>query len=63
DDSLNGHRFERVDLRLAKRIPLGKAALELAGLLQQRLDDQPLTFPDNRYDSRHLLYFSAEVTF
>lgn len=63
DDSLNGHRFERVDLRLAKRIPLGKAALELAGVLQQRLDDQPLTFPDNRYDSRHLLYFSAEVTF
>lgn len=63
DDSLNGHRFERVDLRLAKRIPLGKAALELAGVLQQRLDDEPLTFPDNRYDSRHLLYFSAEVTF
>ncbi|VFT36125.1 putative outer membrane receptor protein [Pseudomonas aeruginosa] len=46
-----------------KRIPLGKAALELAGVLQQRLDDEPLTFPDNRYDSRHLLYFSAEVTF
>lgn len=42
---------------------LGKAALELAGMLQQRLDDEPLTFPDNRYDSRHLLYFSAEVTF
>lgn len=42
---------------------LGKAALELAGVLQQRLDDEPLTFPDNRYDSRHLLYFSAEVTF
>lgn len=32
-------------------------------MLQQRLDDEPLTFPDNRYDSRHLLYFSAEVTF
>lgn len=43
--------------------PWAKAALELAGVLQQRLDDQPLTFPDNRYDSRHLLYFSAEVTF
>ncbi|MDH0292424.1 TonB-dependent receptor [Pseudomonas sp. GD04087] len=63
DDALNEHRFERVDLRVAKRIPLGRAALELAGVLQQRLDDEPLTWPENRYDSRHLLYFSAEVDF
>ncbi|WP_363711271.1 TonB-dependent receptor [Pseudomonas sp.] len=63
DDALNEHRFERVDLRVAKRIPLGRAALELAGVLQQRLDDEPLTWPENRYDSRHRLYFSAEVDF
>ncbi|MCJ1888454.1 TonB-dependent receptor [Pseudomonas sp. LA21] len=63
DDALNEHRFERMDLRVAKRIPLGKAALELAGVLQQRLDDEPLTWPENRYDDRHLLYFSAEVDF
>lgn len=63
DDALNEYRFERVDLRMAKRIPLGRASLELAGVLQQRLDDEPLTWPENRYDSRHLLYFSAEVDF
>ncbi|MGF6154441.1 TonB-dependent receptor plug domain-containing protein [Pseudomonas fluorescens] len=63
DDALNGYRFERVDTRIAKRIALGKANLELAGILQQRLDNQPTTFIDNNYDSRHVLYFSAELEF
>ena len=63
DDALNGYRFERLDSRLAKRIALGKASLELAGTLQQRLDNQPNTFADNYYDSRHVLYFSAELVF
>jgi len=63
DNALNGYRFERVDTRIAKRIVLGKASLELAGLLQQRLDDQPTTFIDNNYDQRHVLYFSAELEF
>ncbi|MCW1244455.1 TonB-dependent receptor [Pseudomonas sp. SAICEU22] len=62
-DALNGYRYERVDTRLAKRIPLGKASLELAGVVQQRLDNQPTTYVDNRYDSRHVLYFSAELSF
>ena len=62
-DALNGYRFERVDTRLARRIPLAKASLELAGVLQQRLDNQPTTFVDNQYDSRHVLYFSAELSF
>jgi iron complex outermembrane receptor protein len=62
-DALNGYRYERVDTRLARRIPLGKASLELAGVMQQRLDDQPTTYVDNRYDSRHVLYFSAELSF
>ena len=63
DDALNQYRFERVDLRVAKRIALPRASLELAGTLQQRLDDQPTANIDNRYDSRHLLYFSAELEF
>lgn len=63
DDALNGYRFERVDTRIAKRMALGKANLELAGILQQRLDNQPTTFVDNNYDSRHVLYFSAELEF
>jgi len=62
-DALNGYRFERVDTRLAKRIGLGKANLELAGILQQRLDNQPTTFVDNNYDERRVLYFSAELEF
>ncbi|WP_226477588.1 TonB-dependent receptor [Pseudomonas sp. MWU16-30323] len=63
DDALNQYRFERVDLRVAKRIALGKANVELAGMLQQRLDNQPTTWPDNNYDQRHVLYFSAELEF
>jgi iron complex outermembrane receptor protein len=63
DDALNGYRFERVDTRIAKRIGLGKANLELAGVLQQRLDHQPTTFVDNNYDERRVLYFSAELAF
>ncbi len=63
DDALNQYRFERVDLRVAKRIALGKANVELAGMLQQRLDDQPTTWADNTYDQRHVLYFSAELEF
>lgn len=62
-DALNGYRFERVDTRIAKRIGLGKANLELAGVLQQRLDNQPATFVDNNYDDRRVLYFSAELEF
>ena len=63
DDALNGYRFERIDTRIAKRIGLGKASLELAGVLQQRLDRQPTTFVDNNYDERRLMYFSAELVF
>jgi iron complex outermembrane receptor protein len=58
-DSLNQYRFERLDLRLAKRLQLGGSQLELAGVLQQRLDDEPLGWPDNLYDERHVFWFSA----
>ncbi len=63
NDALNGYRYERADLRVAKRIALGKANVELAGMLQQRLDNQPTTWADNHYDHRHVLYFSAELEF
>ncbi|MGP6421751.1 TonB-dependent receptor plug domain-containing protein [Pseudomonas putida] len=63
DNALNGYRFERVDTRIAKRFPLGKAQLQLAGVLQQRLDNEPTTFVDNNYDERRVLYFSAELEF
>ncbi|MCW8275605.1 TonB-dependent receptor [Pseudomonas sp. PCH199] len=63
DDALNGYRFERVDTRIAKRIDLGKASLELAGVLAQRLDNQPTTFVDNNYDEHRVMYFSAELAF
>ncbi|WP_300245095.1 TonB-dependent receptor [Pseudomonas sp.] len=63
DNALNGYRFQRIDTRIAKRLVLGKASLELAGTLQQRLDHEPTTFADNLYDSRHVAYLSAELEF
>jgi len=63
DDALNGYRFERIDTRIARRILLGKTHLELAGVLQQRLDHQPTTFIDNNHDERRVMYFSAELGF
>ncbi|MCR8935363.1 MULTISPECIES: TonB-dependent receptor plug domain-containing protein [unclassified Pseudomonas] len=63
DNALNGYRFERIDTRIAKRIALGKAQLQLAGVLQQRLDHEPNTFVDNNYDERRVMYVSAELEF
>ena len=62
-DDLNQYRYERVDLRLAKRLHLGGGQLELAGVLSQRLDDEPLGWENNLYDERRTLWFSAEVEF
>ncbi|MEG1040289.1 MAG: TonB-dependent receptor [Pseudomonas sp.] len=63
DDELNEYRFERLDLRVAKRLQWERTQLELAGVVQQRLDDEPTTHANNRYDSRHVMYFSAELEF
>ncbi|TDF77933.1 TonB-dependent receptor [Pseudomonas sp. H9] len=63
DDELNQYRFERLDLRVAKRLQWDRTQLELAGVVQQRLDDEPTTYANNRYDSRHVMYFSAELAF
>ena len=62
-DHLNERRFERVDLRLAKSIDLGRSTLELATVVQYRLDDEALTWRENNYDNRHLLYFTAGLEF
>ena len=63
DDALNQYRYERLDLRLAKRFRIEGSTLELAALWQQRLDDEPTTTLQNRYDSRHRLSVSAELEF
>lgn len=63
DDELNEYRFERVDVRVAKRLQWDRTQLELAGVVQQRLDNEPTTHANNRYDSRHVMYFSAELAF
>ncbi|CAG8870987.1 Vitamin B12 transporter BtuB [Pseudomonas fluorescens] len=63
DDALNEYRYERLDLRLAKRLRWQGTSLELAALWQQRLDDEPTTAIENRYDSRHRLSVSAELEF
>ncbi|RWU20895.1 TonB-dependent receptor [Pseudomonas alkylphenolica] len=63
DDELNQYRFERVDLRVAKRFRWDSTQLEVAGTVQQRLDDEPTTFANNNYDSRHVMYVSAELEF
>ncbi|HDS1768495.1 TonB-dependent receptor [Pseudomonas putida] len=63
DDALNQYRYERLDLRLAKRFRVYGSNLELAALWQQRLDDEPTTAVQNRYDSRHRLSVSAELEF
>ncbi|MNZ32827.1 Colicin I receptor precursor [compost metagenome] len=62
-DALNGYRFERVDARVAKRIPVAGTEIELAGILQQRLDDEPLSMPNNNYDERRVTWLTAEVDF
>lgn len=62
-DALNGYRFERMDLRLARTFQMGRTELELAGLLQQRIDDEPLSAPNNRYDRRRFFYLTADLAF
>lgn len=62
-DQLNERRFERVDVRLAKRIRIGSSEVELAGVLQQRIDDEALTWPENLYDDRRVVYASVQLEF
>ncbi|SDG98170.1 hypothetical protein SAMN05216588_10222 [Pseudomonas flavescens] len=46
-----------MDLRLARGVPLNRSQLELAGMMQRRLDDEALTWRENNDDQPRL--FSA----
>ena len=61
---LNERRFERVDSRLSKRLELTRnSSLDVALTWQYRLDDEGLTWSDNRFDSRSHYYLSAQLSF
>lgn len=73
-EALNEQPFQRLDLRLAKRLQLGSSQLELAGVWQQRLDSGTLAWREvlyngqqiqreSRNDQRHRVYFTAELEF
>jgi len=63
-DQLNEHRFERLDARLAKQFTIGeRSRFSLALVAQHRLDDEPLTWDENVYDSSNHYYLSAELNF
>ncbi|MFA5679139.1 MAG: TonB-dependent receptor [Pseudomonas sp.] len=63
-DRLNERRFERLDSRIEKSIPLSaRSSLNLALIWQHRLDDESLTWDENRFDSRDHYYLSAELNF
>ncbi|MEH6565417.1 MAG: TonB-dependent receptor [Halopseudomonas sp.] len=63
-DQLNERRFERLDFRLAKGFAIGqRSQLNLALVLQHRLDDEALTWSENVYDDPNHYYLSAELNF
>lgn len=63
-DQLNERRFERLDSRIEKHVQLSdKSSLNLALTWQYRLDDEALTWEENRFDDRSHYYFSAELNF
>ncbi|SFQ80564.1 iron complex outermembrane recepter protein [Halopseudomonas formosensis] len=63
-DHLNELRFERLDSRIEKQFALAdRSSLALALTWQYRLDDEALTWEENRFDSRSHYYLSAELNF
>ncbi|MCJ8167771.1 TonB-dependent receptor plug domain-containing protein [Atopomonas sediminilitoris] len=63
-DQLNEYAFARTDWRVAKRFNLAQGQrLELALMWQFRLDDEPLTWSENHYESRSQWLLSAELDF
>ena len=63
-DRLNERRFERLDSRIEKHFQLtSQGSLNLALTWQHRLDDEALTWDENRFDSRNHYYLSAELNF
>ena len=60
-NSLNGHRFERLDLHVGKRLKVGSTEMELSGTWQQRLDENPLGGANTNYRQRHVYWLTAGV--
>ena len=62
-DSLRDRRFERLDLRLAKSFHLPQSTLEVAGVLQHYLNDEPIYRQANNYSDRNHVYAEVSVRF
>lgn len=62
-DSLRDRKFERLDMRMAKKLQLGNTNLELAAIMQHALNDEPLYNQDNNFDSRNHYFAEAKLRF
>ncbi len=62
-DSLRDRRFERLDLRLAKSFHLPQSTMEVAGVFQHYLNDEPIYRQANNYSDRNHFYAEVSVRF
>lgn len=60
---INDDDFDRVDLRVAREIPLSGATLQLSANLQGRFSAVPHIHADNFYDERINGYLGAQLSF
>lgn len=60
---INDDGFDRLDLRVVHRIPLGGSTLQLSCNLQGRFTDEPHLHADSRYAERIDGYLGAQVSF
>ncbi|MFZ5724171.1 MAG: TonB-dependent receptor plug domain-containing protein [Pseudomonadota bacterium] len=65
ENKVRDRRFhlDRLDLRLARDIPLGEATLQFFANAQYDFDDRPHIHLDNNYDSRIQGYLGMQITF
>ncbi len=62
-DNINFKHFSRVDMQLAKTIALNNSELKIAGILQNRLDENGDLFSDNLYEDDIRASIQAELRF
>lgn len=62
-DNINFKHFSRLDMRLAKTISFNSSELEVAGILQNRLDNNGDLFSDNLYEDDIRAFIQAELRF
>ncbi|WP_404364111.1 TonB-dependent receptor plug domain-containing protein [Marinobacter sp.] len=60
---LGEHRYDRVDLRLAKTFYQPRQTFEIAAKLQHYVHGEPIMFRDNRYDDHTHYFFEAAARF